>query len=350
MADAQDKTALPSIDRSNSVTVDEGAAALLELMPGDDDVFPETDEKDTKPAKDTKSETDDTSDDIDETDDLVDYLDDDEKEEVDDTSDDDDEDDEDDKDETPTLYKVKADGKELEVPLEELIKGYSRTANYTQDKQKLSDERKAFVAKEAEVTSQREQYAARLDQLAEALGDPKEPDWDALKAKDPEAYAIAVADWQRDKDRRKTLADEQARVAQEHATEIATKREEAVLQEFGKLVELLPEYADPEKRTAITKEWVEYGPSIGLTEAEIDSVVDHRVLVALNKSMLYDRIVARRDALKDKKKTAKTIRPGTKKTPKDKQKKNRSELISRARQHGTVDAAANALMSFDDDE
>jgi hypothetical protein len=55
------------------------------------------------------------------------------------------------------VFKVKANGQELEVPLDELLNGYSRHSDYTKKAMELADQRKQF---EASVQAARDREAA----------------------------------------------------------------------------------------------------------------------------------------------------------------------------------------------
>ena len=61
--------------------------------------------------------------------------------------------------EAPQRFRVKVDNEELDVDLDELIKGYSRTSDYTKKTQNLAEQRKA-------VESER----ARIDEAAKNFG------------------------------------------------------------------------------------------------------------------------------------------------------------------------------------
>jgi len=52
--------------------------------------------------------------------------------------------------ETPR-YRVKVDNEELEVDLDELIKGYSRTSDYTKKTQSLAEQRKQVEAERTKI-------------------------------------------------------------------------------------------------------------------------------------------------------------------------------------------------------
>lgn len=82
-------------------------------------------------------------------------------------------------------YKVKIDGAEIDVPEDELLKGYSRTADYTRKTQKLSEERKALESEAQAVKAEREEYSKVLAGLKTQLQSVSEPDWEKLASEDP---------------------------------------------------------------------------------------------------------------------------------------------------------------------
>ncbi len=82
----------------------------------------------------------------------------------------------------PQVFTVKVDGKEIEVTLDELQKGYSRTQDYTRKTQQVAEARKAAEAELQAVRAEREQYAQLLGALSEQVKAAAEPqiDWDRL--------------------------------------------------------------------------------------------------------------------------------------------------------------------------
>ena len=71
--------------------------------------------------------------------------------------------------EKPQTYRVKVRGEEIEVTLDELQRGYSRTRDYTEKTQELAEQRRKFETDLASVRGQREQYDGLLGQMDEAL-------------------------------------------------------------------------------------------------------------------------------------------------------------------------------------
>ena len=89
--------------------------------------------------------------------------------------------------EQPQVFTVKVDGKEVEVTLEELQKGYSRTQDYTRKTQQIAEVRKHAEAELQAVRAEREQYAHLLGALEAQVQQAAQPqiDWDRLYSEDP---------------------------------------------------------------------------------------------------------------------------------------------------------------------
>jgi hypothetical protein len=60
--------------------------------------------------------------------------------------------------EAEPLYRVKIDGEEFDVPLDELRNGYSRQQHFTKQSQKLAEEKKVFATEFQQVQEERQQY------------------------------------------------------------------------------------------------------------------------------------------------------------------------------------------------
>jgi hypothetical protein len=191
----------------------------------------------------------------------------------------------------PPTFKVKVDGEEREVPLEELVKGYSRTEDYTRKTQKLAEERKASESELLAVRAEREQYAATLGKLEEFLTSslPKEPDWVQLQRESPEQFPAEFATWQvRERQLKEVQAERSAadaKVLEDRKAEL-TKVVEA---ERHLTLEKIPEWSDAAKAKAEWNELVKYAEQSGYQASDLNAVVDHRVIVMLRKAMLHDR-------------------------------------------------------------
>lgn len=87
-------------------------------------------------------------------------------------------------DDSQPRYTVKVDGAELEVGLDELLNGYSRTADYTRKTQELASERERLASLQRLEQHLNQDPAGTLKALQAAFGLDAEPDPE-LEAMDP---------------------------------------------------------------------------------------------------------------------------------------------------------------------
>jgi hypothetical protein len=213
-------------------------------------------------------------------------------------------------------YRVKANGEELEVTLDELLNGYSRTADYQKKTQSLAEQRKAVEAERVkieEAAKTRETYAQRLQVIEQLLQQQNQgEDLSALKTEDPIAYAVAMAEKVEREKQLQAVQMERARVQQEQMTHQQALLQQHIQQEQRKLVEAIPEFKDDVKGEVIRRDIRNYAKSIGFTDQELSQVYDSRAVQTLYKAMQYEKLMANKGATTKKVATApKTIRPGT---------------------------------------
>lgn len=313
------------------LTVDGGAAQLLDRFPEED---PSPKESDSELTEVDESES--SEEEVEETDEA-------------DSGGLEDESTEESAPESPSLHKVKVDGVEEKITLEEALKGYSRTADYKNKTRQLADDRRKFEA-DAVVTRQaRDAYAEKLKLVDQALDEPA-PDWvKARQEMSPEDFQEAHIDWQLRQEERQKVQTERKRVAQEQADEMAQQHRAYQDGEAELLQEKIPEFAEPEKAGRIKADLFTYGGTQGFSRDEMANIGDHRALVILNKARLYDAIQARKGKTKDKAKTSPTVKPGGRPpSPKGaKGKKAREAARARLKESGHINDAVAALIDMD---
>lgn len=212
-------------------------------------------------------------------------------------------------------FTVRVDGEPVEVELDELLKGYSRTADYTRKTQRLAQDRLEFDSDAVAVRSERERYGALLGQLEEAItaNTPQEPDWATLRAKDPAEFAAQFAEHQARKDQVRQVQEERARAQQTQATEQQAAIQTQLHAEQERLIEAIPAWKDAESATKERSDLLAYGQTVGFTKDELDGVVDHRAVVMLRKAMLYDKLQAKKPAAQKKAQRSPVVKPGASK-------------------------------------
>lgn len=213
-------------------------------------------------------------------------------------------------------YRVKVSGEEVEVSLDELLNGYSRTADYQKKTQSLAEQRKAVEAdrvKIDEAAKTRETYAQRLQVIEQLLQQQDQgQDLASLKSEDPIAYAVAMAEkMERDK-QLQAVQMERQRVQQEQQSHQQIQLQKHIQAEQAKLVEAIPEFKDDVKAEVIRRDIRNYAKAQGFTDQELSQVYDSRAVLALYKAAQYDKLMANKGATSKKVANApKTIRPGT---------------------------------------
>ena len=216
--------------------------------------------------------------------------------------------------ETPR-YRVKAGDEELEVDLDELIKGYSRTADYTRKTQTLAEQRKAIEAEAQKVQEAkvlRDQYAQRLQLIEQMLNQQPEEDLSALKDSDPIGYAVKMAERVEREKQLSAVRQEREAVLAKQQAEHQQFLQHHLRQEAERLTAAIPEYADEVKGELVKREIREYAKSIGFSDQELSQVYDHRAVVSLWKAAQYDKLMkSKPGAVKKVAEAPKTLKPGT---------------------------------------
>lgn len=204
----------------------------------------------------------------------------------------------------PRTFKVKIDGQEHEVTEDDLIKGYSRTEDYTRKTQQLALERKTFQEQDvAQVRTQINEYWQYLAELKTALTNlrPTEPNWVELRAKvSPDVFAAELLNWQQTQKRLETIDAEQSRVKEAQAADAAQGFRQYLQREQAKLADVIPEFKDPEKGKVLKASLNEFAKTRGFTDDELASVADHRMIVLLHDAYQHQTAKAKAPAIQNK--------------------------------------------------
>lgn len=211
-------------------------------------------------------------------------------------------------------YRVKVDNEELEVDVDELIKGYSRTSDYTKKTQALAEQRKQIEAERAKVVEAarlRDQYAQRLQVIEQMLTQSPQENLAELKETDPIGYAVKMAEQVEREKQLAAVRQERAQVAQRQQYEQQERLKAHLSQEAERLQAAIPEMADEVKGEVVRKEIKDFARSIGFSEQELSQVYDHRAVLTLYKAMQYDKLQKSKPATAKRVAEApKTLRPG----------------------------------------
>ena len=247
-------------------------------------------------------------------------------------------------------YKVKASGEEIEVTLDDLIKGYQREADYTKKTQTLAEQRKQVESERQvieQAKSQRDQYQERLGMIESALRTyaPQE-NLEALKETDPIGYAVKVAEQTQREKQLQAVQMERARIAQQQQAEQSQNLNSHLAVEAQKLAEAIPEYADEQKSVQVKKDIRDYARKIGWSDEELASVYDSRAVLTLYRAMQYEKLMGNKAGVTKKVNEApKMLKPGVSRQT-DVNSEQTKKAMNQLKRTGNVRDAANAFERF----
>lgn len=281
--------------------------AIASLLMGDDDEG--TDDASQDESPDTPEQTIDT-DDIEDPDDTEELSDEDEDEEVDESENDDNEEEPDlaamlgldqsqlsVSDDGDFKINVKVDGKQTQVPLGDLIKGYQSESSNTNKSMTLSEDRKKF---DSAVTVKAQEIQQSLDRnvnLAkileqEIMSDYEKVDWDDLRQYDPAEWTAKRSEFQAKYGRVQRLQQElgdQNTKAETEAKEAADKvRVDYVQGQFDRMLENNPSWSDKAKLIKDMATLNNFAmETYGFSESDMNSVISAGVVEALKDAQAF---------------------------------------------------------------
>jgi hypothetical protein len=311
------------VEGSGPLSVDQAAGAFLGLMGGED----------SQEQPDTASDDQEVSQDAEESQEV---------------SDSDDVEYQDEVDEQPR-YKVKASGEEVEVTLNDLIKGYQREADYTKKTQTLAEQRKQVESERAvieQAKQERDQYQQRLAAIEGALRQAPQENLEALKENDPIGYAVKVAEQTQRERQLQAIGAERARIAEQQQAEQSQHLSQFLAVEAQKLSDAIPEYADEQKSVQVKKDIRDYAKKIGWSDQELASVYDSRAVLTLYKAMQYEKLMNNKAGVTKKVSEApKMLKAGVSRQG-DANSEQTKKAQAQLRKTGRVADAANVFERF----
>jgi len=187
--------------------------------------------------------------------------------------------------ETPELHRVKVQGQELEVSLDELKAGYSRDSDYRQKTHTLGMEKRDL---ETQKSSLRQTYDTRLNELNDLIStanqfvEQKQGGQDLAKLYQEDPTEAAKLDFQ--------LRQEKQYIESLKATarEAQTKQYESYLETQKELAATkIPEFSDPNKADSFKLNLRTTLRDYGFNDQEIGSLADHRFLMVAKDAMSF---------------------------------------------------------------
>ena len=115
----------------------------------------------------------------------------------------------------PETYTIKVNGEDVNVTLDDLKNGYSRTSDYTRKSQQLAEQRKQFEQQQAQIQAERTQLAENLKAVEQFLSNPvPQPDQNLINS-DPSEYLRQKDAYEKHQQTVQAVKDEQVRLQQQ---------------------------------------------------------------------------------------------------------------------------------------
>ena len=212
-------------------------------------------------------------------------------------------------------YRVKLDGTDYEVTLDEALAGYQRQQDYTKKTQAVADEKKQLQAEQEAAKQDRLRYQQNLEHLVQQQESqkPVEPDWDQLYEADPLQWMKQKEEFRSQKERNLELKQEQFRIRQQQEYEQQEQMKTHLSQQHQELIDAIPEWKDPAVMQAEKAQIRDYAVStLGYSAEEISQVYDQRAVRALRSGMIASGLSGKGKAkLKPASPAIRSVTPGS---------------------------------------
>ena len=247
--------------------------------------------------------------------------------------------------EEPELHRVKVQGQELEVTLDELKSGYSRDSDYRQKTHTLGLEKRDL---ETQKSSLRQSYDTRLSELneliatADATVRQQQGSQDLQKLYDEDPTSAARLDYQL-RQQQGQIEEVKSKAKEAHAKQyddfLATQRELAATK--------IPEYSDPNKADQFKLSMRNSLRNYGFNDTEIGSLADHRFLMVAKDAMSYQNLKDKRPIVQKKVANApRVVKAGVAKSNTSSGREAIRNKIGKLAKTGHIKDAQNAILDM----
>ena len=245
----------------------------------------------------------------------------------------------------PNLHRLKVNGQEIEVSLDELKAGYSRDSDYRQKTHSLGLEKRDL---EAQKNSLRQSYDTRLSELndliatADATVKSQQGSQDLQRLYEDDPQAAAKLDFQL-RQQNTAIEDMKQKAKDAYAKQyedfLSTQRELAA--------QKIPEYSDPKKADQFKYAMRNSLRSYGFSDQEIGNLADHRFLMVAKDAMGYQSLKDKRPIVQKKiAKAPKVVKSGVASSNVSSGREQIRSKIGKVRKSGNIQDAQSAILDI----
>lgn len=244
--------------------------------------------------------------------------------------------------EKPEIYRVKVDGREVEVTLEDLKRDYSGSAYVKQGMQEAAAKRKEAEAFAQHLNNEYQKFLAAVQQ-AQSTGflQPPTPPDNTLLDRDPIGYMRAKDAYEQKVYAYNAQSAQIQAIAQQQQAYEAQQMRQYVADQAERLKAEIPEFADPQKARQLQGDLVKAGSDYGFSNDELMGVMDARAIRVLHDAARWRALQSGKAAAKVAPKQ-KTVQPqGRRDEP---AQLARARQLKQAKSSGRIEDFVDALL------
>lgn len=241
------------------------------------------------------------------------------------------------------LFTVTEDGRNKTVPLQELLDGYSGQAKVNEGLRTNADARKEIMAEAQNLEAQRRQFLEAY-QAAQSQGfrsPPTPPDRSLIDTNATE-YLRQKAEYDANLGAYQQEQATMAQLMQQQQMAVASRAQQSIQQEIGKLASEVPELGDPVKRQALANRMMEVATKeYGYSRDAFNRIQTGPEFKVLLDAVRFRGLQAEQAKAKTVPKRTKSVKPKGSGMSADQRKANAAQ--KKFQQTGSIMDAVNAL-------
>ena len=247
--------------------------------------------------------------------------------------------------EKDSLHTVKINGKEESWTLDQLKQSAAGQGYINQRMQEVAKLEKAYKEQTAALAQQQQQQLEFYQKAQQTGFSEPTPPSKQLFNDDPIAFMEAKIAYDEAKAEHDTKVQQFQQMQKQQEQQQQQQLQAFTQQQTQLLAEKLPDIADPQKGEVIKKGLMEVGEHYGFTSQELESVRDHRYILAMYDAMRFRKLLQKRGKATSKKQSIAPVKAGAKKTPNVGKAKARKQKQDRLRKTGSIDDAVDLILN-----
>lgn len=245
-------------------------------------------------------------------------------------------------------YKVKVDGIETEVTLDELQRGYSGQKYIQKGMAENAETKKSLEQAQQQVTQERQMLMQMIQQVQNG-NVPIIPEYpsEELRASDPLGFLEKEAEYRRAVEKRQQF-DQQVQIqAQQEAHQRQQQHNQFLEQQAQRLTQWMPEFADPEKRNVFIQDMsAKAKKHYDLTDEQIGTVKTAEEVRILNDALKWRELQANKGKAQEKAEGARpVVKPAAKRAASSGRVSRAKKAEANMRAKGDLDSVADYLLN-----